>query len=132
MPFFDLTCKNNHEQKDVLLKVGERPACPTCGEPTETLWSGSSNVIGDDIPGGIEIKHGICNPDGSPKRYYSKSEIAKAAAAKGYANIVTHVTDPKSGSDKSPYTVRWVSPPVISEEERIRHWHEHEALLKNT
>lgn len=41
-------------------------------------------VIGDEIPGGLEVRHGICNPDGTPKRYYSKSEIRRAAAEAGY------------------------------------------------
>lgn len=40
-------------------------------------------VIGDEIPGGIEIAHGICNEDGTPKRYYSRSEIKLACAVKG-------------------------------------------------
>lgn len=41
-------------------------------------------VVGDDIPGGLEVKHGICNPDGSPRKYYSKSEIRRAASEAGY------------------------------------------------
>lgn len=41
-------------------------------------------VIADDIPGGLEIKHGICNSDGTPKKYYSKSEIKRAAYLAGY------------------------------------------------
>jgi hypothetical protein len=85
MPFYDLTCKNNHEQIDVLLKLGERPPCPICGEATSTLWRASSNVITDDIPGGLEIRHGICNEDGTPRKYYSKSEIVKEAKRKGYS-----------------------------------------------
>lgn len=107
MPFYDLTCKNNHNQIDILLKLGERPPCPTCGEATETLWlpSSSPNVIGDDIPGGILIKHGICHEDGSPKKYYSKSDMAKAAKAKGLTNYVVHTPPP--GTDKSNKTSKW-------------------------
>ena len=44
----------------------------------------SAYVIGDDIPGGIEIKHGICNEDGTPRRYYTKSSIKEAAYNQGY------------------------------------------------
>jgi hypothetical protein len=40
-------------------------------------------VWADDIPGGIEIANGICNEDGTPKRYYSKSEIRRACEVKG-------------------------------------------------
>ncbi len=36
----------------------------------------------DSIPGGVMIAHGICNEDGSPKRYDSRSEIAQACAVK--------------------------------------------------
>lgn len=106
MPLYDLTCKNGHEQLDVYLKVGERPPCPTCGEPTDTLWRTSSNIIADEIPGGIWIAHGICNDDGTPKKYYSKSEIARAAKEKGLTNRVEHITEP--GTDKNKYTKRWV------------------------
>jgi hypothetical protein len=80
------------------LVIGEWPFCPH--------GMGKSNVITDDIPGGIEIKHGICHDDGTPRKFYSKSEIAKAAKEKGLANIVTHVTTP--GTDKSPHTTRWI------------------------
>lgn len=81
------------------LVVGEWPFCPH--------GFGNSNVIGDDIPGGVDILHGICNDDGSPKRYYTKSDINKAAKAKGLVRLDTHVTDPKSGSDKNPHTKPW-------------------------
>lgn len=86
MPFYDLTCDNNHEQFDLYLKIGERPPCPTCGLPTYTLWRSSSGVIGDDIPGGVWVRHGICNPDGSPRKYYSKSEMKKEGDKRGLSN----------------------------------------------
>jgi hypothetical protein len=41
-----------------------------------TVWA-------DDIPGGVEIHNAICNADGSPRRYYSKSEIKLACEMKG-------------------------------------------------
>lgn len=44
----------------------------------------AANVIADSIPGGVEIKHGICNEDGTPRRYYSKSEMRDAAFAAGF------------------------------------------------
>ena len=37
----------------------------------------------DDIPGGVLMHNGICNPDGTPKRYYTHSAIRKACEAKG-------------------------------------------------
>lgn len=128
MPMYDLTCPSGHEQLDVFLKIGERPSCPTCGQPTETLWRGkSANVVDDSIPGGVEIRHGICNEDGTPRRYYSHSEINAEAKRRGYKNIVTHVTDPRSGSDKSPHTTRWVGVTTVSEEDRLKRWYEHES-----
>jgi hypothetical protein len=106
MPFYDLTCKNGHEQYNLFLKIGERPPCPNCSEPTETLWVGKSNsVISDEIPGGIWIRHGICNEDGTPKKYYSKSEMEKEAKRRGMTNKVEHVGT--KDSDKSRHTTRW-------------------------
>ncbi len=107
MPLYDLTCPCGHEQLNCYLRVGERPPCPTCGEPTETLWwTVAPNVVPDKIPRGVEIRHDLCNGDGSPRRYYSKSEMAREAARRGLRNHVEHV--PQRGSDKSPHTTRRV------------------------
>ncbi len=43
-------------------------------------------IISDEIPGGIWIQHGICNEDGTPRKYYSKSEMAKEASRRGLVN----------------------------------------------
>lgn len=83
---------------DKVIVIGDWPFCPHD--------KGNSSVIGDDIPGGLEIRHGLCNEDGSPRRYYSKTEIAKEAKRRGLVNIVEHVPEP--GSDKSKYTSKWV------------------------
>jgi hypothetical protein len=61
-------------------------ACPTCGQPTHdaTERTGAApGVIPDGIPGGIEIRHGLCNDDGTPRRYYSKTEIRREALHRG-------------------------------------------------
>lgn len=50
--------------------------------PLETRLPATA-VWADDIPGGIDIAHGICNADGSPRRYYSRTAIKKALRAKG-------------------------------------------------
>lgn len=63
-------------------------------------------VHGDDIPGGILMHHGVCNADGTPRRYYSKSEIVREAKRRGLHNHVEHIPD--RGSDKSKNTTRWV------------------------
>ena len=98
MPFYDLTCPNRHDQHDLWLKLGERPPCPTCGEPTETLWEGKRTAHGDECD--EWIYHGICNEDDSPRRYYSKSEMAREADKRGLVNVVRHVPG-------SPHTTDW-------------------------
>ena len=65
-------------------------------------------VIPDDIPGGVLIHNTICHPDGTPKRYYSKSEMKRAAAAKGYHNHVEHVPSPGSDKNRQNHTTRWI------------------------
>jgi hypothetical protein len=117
LPFYDLTCPNNHQQFNLWLKVGERPPCPACGEATETLWVGKgNNVIQDSIEGGLLIEHGrgLINPDGSPRRYYSKTEIAQAAKAAGLIPYVRHVPG-------STETVDWAAAidPVTMENARV-------------
>lgn len=80
--------------------------CEKCGKITERAWlTKPAAVIQDSIEGGIWIRHGICNPDGSPKKYYSKSEMRKAAEAKGLVNRVEHTTAP--GTDKNRHTTKW-------------------------
>ena len=66
----------------------------------------AASVHQDSIEGGLAIEHGLCNPDGSAKKYYSKREIAAEAERRGLVNYVQHVPD--RGSDKSRHTVRWV------------------------
>lgn len=73
--------------------------CPF--EPRKT----GMGVIGDDIPGGLEIRHGLVHEDGSPMKFYSKSAIEKEAKKRGLVNRVEHTTPP--GSDKAPHTTRW-------------------------
>jgi hypothetical protein len=69
--------------------------CERCHEPTTQgehgLWKcpllsmrrRSAAVWQDSIEGGIEITNGICNADGTPRRYYSKTEMREAMRAKG-------------------------------------------------
>ena len=59
------------------LHIGDFPFCH--GDP-EAHVQAVNGVIRDDIPGGILIKNAICHPDGSPKRYYSLSDIIREDA----------------------------------------------------
>jgi hypothetical protein len=79
---------------------------PFCNERDKSHGKGSFNVQPDEIPGGVLYEHGICHADGTPKRYYSKSEVAHALKEKGLMNLVEHKGS--RGSDKSPHTTRWV------------------------
>jgi hypothetical protein len=85
------------------LQVGDFPFCK--GRASDHA-PGRFGVIPDEIPGGMEIKHGLCNDDGSPRKYYSKSEMAAEAKRRGMLNYVVH--QGSKGSDKSKHTVRWV------------------------
>src|SRR5687768_1674383 len=85
------------------IRIGDYPFCKGVASahmPANPL------VIGDDIPGGVEIKHGICWPDGTPRKYYTKSEMARVAKENNLENLVRHT--PPQGSDKSKQTQRWV------------------------
>lgn len=81
----DIVCtKCGHAQIDVMLEYPWYPLCDVCGGITERLWSKVAAVRQDSIEGGVLIHHGICNEDGSPKRYYSRSEIKLACEVKGF------------------------------------------------
>ena len=118
--FIDMRCDRcSHVEADRYIDVDNLPQhggtgeAPCGGQFVRVLntesFGRAAGVIGDDIPGGVLIKHGICNEDGSARRYYSKTEIRQAAAAKGLSwggDHTVHV--PQRGSDKSPHTSRWV------------------------
>jgi hypothetical protein len=80
------------------LQVGDYPYC-------KGKWSdhegGHYGVVGDDIPGGVWIRHGICNPDGSARRYDTKSSITAEAKRRGLIQSPRHV-------DGDKHLSRWV------------------------
>lgn len=137
MPNYDRQCTDcGYILRDQLEKIGT-PSFPCdrdlCDGWMEKVWlQGACNgVIDDSIPGGLEIKNALCNPDGSPKRYDSHSDIKRAAEAGGWTNAVEHIGS--RGSDKSPHTVRWTGTPNCATPEleaaRVAAWHEHERQL---
>lgn len=67
-------CEKCHQE----IQIGGWPFCPH--PPSKTFYINS-----DEIPGGLEVKNGICNPDGTPRKYYSKSEIERAAYDAGWS-----------------------------------------------
>lgn len=56
--------------------------CWSCHNGTKLGIGGAAPAVhGDECD--VWINHGICNDDGSPKRYRSKAEIKQAAYEKG-------------------------------------------------
>lgn len=76
----------------------DRP-CPECGKPTvffDNQTDRSAAVIGDDIPGGLLVPNAICHEDGTPKRYYSRTDLKRALNEKGWTIV---------GDTPKPYRV---------------------------
>ncbi len=86
-----MTCERCHEPAD----HGEHGVwkCPLLARRrlAPAVWQ-------DSIEGGIEIAHGLCNDDGTPRRYYSKSEMREAARVKGL--IPYHEAYAESGNPR--------------------------------
>ena len=61
------------------------PVCAECGGSThhEHVFSERATaVLGDEID--VTIKHGPCNPDGTPRRYTSRAELKRESEALGW------------------------------------------------
>lgn len=83
MPTYDRRCTTCAKTIEVYERMSEDAAIACmCGGEAHRIIS-THQVTSDDIPGGILIEHGICYPDGTPRRYYSKSEMTKAAKKAG-------------------------------------------------
>lgn len=87
---YDLYCPACLKEFTDLFWDYEVPHCPDCKEEAclsnrrkPNHFGTAPGVVGDDIPGGMEIKHGLVNDDGSPKRFYSKTDIKREANRKG-------------------------------------------------
>lgn len=77
--------------------------CPSCGTPTalnyDEPFDRAPGLITDDIPGGVEIRHGLVDEAGNPRRFYSKTEMKAAANELGLK-----WADDTPGK---PYPVKW-------------------------
>lgn len=104
MPMYDLKCDEcGGTEIDVLEPIAAAPHTCECGGTLRRAWlTRTPAVISDSIRGGIEIRNGLCDENGKPVRYDSKSEIKRAAKAKGLQNVTEHIGDVEHGSDKAP------------------------------
>lgn len=102
-------CDNDHAFKHFMWASDPDPKCPTCKADVQHGYASNKAacVIQDSIEGGVYIRHGICNEDGSPRRYDSHSDMKREAKARGLLNLVEHV--PPKGSDKSIHTSKWIA-----------------------
>jgi hypothetical protein len=106
-PFACASC--DHREKVLGWDYDAPRQCPNGHGPLEGdlgQFDKAPCVIPDGIPGGMLVKHAICNPDGSPRRFDSQSELREYARARGWTNVVEH--KPLPGTDKSPHTTRWI------------------------
>jgi hypothetical protein len=121
MKQIDTKCPRcGHITEDVLLRERDSDGnyvMPRCGQWTEgtvdcnaiveRVYLGhAAHVSQDSIPGGMWIRNGICNPDGTPRRYDSFSDMRREAKARGLVNHVEHQGG--KGSDKSRHTQRFI------------------------
>lgn len=98
----DAVCPNEECGQQLLdIDVAEYPKCHVCD--TQMVWlprKGAGAVNQDTIEGGVMIAHGICNPDGTPKRYDSRADIARACKVKGIENYVVRGNESKRQYDR--------------------------------
>lgn len=81
-----MICSNCGHPSTKLSWLKERDGwCPSCFYAAEPKVNSAPMIATDSIPGGLEVKHGICNEDGSPRKFYSKSEIKSAAYETGWS-----------------------------------------------
>lgn len=105
MPMYDYQCDDCKLRKDNELRPMSDTTipCQICGGTMRRVWSTTAQAIGDEID--VEIKHGLCHADGSPRRFRSREALEKAAKEAGYLNYVEH--KPPPGTDKSRHTINW-------------------------
>lgn len=104
MPLHDKRCIECRKELTDVYETRERKVTTCeCGGQLENLYR-PGHVIGDEID--VEIKHALCWPNGSPRRFRSRQELARVAREHGYTNEVHHIGS--AGSDKNKNTQRWI------------------------
>ncbi len=109
MPLYDRRCGTCSLRRDDCYEQSTTSDYPcVCGGvmlriPMTSNPGAMGRAIGDECD--TVVRHGLCNPDGSPRRYTSKSEMRKEATKRGLVNHVEHKTEP--GTDRSKFTQKW-------------------------
>lgn len=105
---YDRACNHcGHQALDCYEPIAaDTPKCSQCelGRMERVWLARASGVIGDEID--ITVENGMCNPDGSPRRFTSRTELRREEVRRGWTNHVVH--QGTKGGDKSPHTSRWV------------------------
>jgi hypothetical protein len=105
MRMIDLHCLACGGVCEVLQRSGDALACRLCESlHVERIFTRGPTTRPDEIPGGIQIAHGLCNEDGTPRTYYSRSEIKMAAAVKGlvsWSEVYTEAKRAKRDRDEA-------------------------------
>ena len=90
-------CAAGHEEKRLAWDHELNQQRCQCGHPMDLKIEqrGSApGIVGDDIPGGIEIRH----LSDRPERFYSKTDIKRACNERGWT---------WNGDTPKPYDVAW-------------------------
>lgn len=75
--------------------------CPTCTTSTYLYIETKGDAPGiatDSLVGGLDVRHGVCWPDGSPRRFDSKTDLKRALNEAGLSI---------KGDTPKPYKVGW-------------------------
>lgn len=144
MRMIDVRCRLCGAVKETLQRnTGFIDRC-ICGGERKRIYATSpvtpSAVQGDDIPGGKWFKHGICNEDGTPKRYDTKHDITAALDKAGLMpleheipvtsdEIERNLARPGYENTKRPLACASTLN-VEDEAARKRAWHLHETQLQ--
>lgn len=77
--------------------------CPGTMERAWLMGARQNQVHGDEID--VTIQHGLCWPDGTPRRFRSREELKRVERNSPFTQHVEH--KPGRGTDKSKHTQRW-------------------------
>lgn len=79
------------------LQIGDYPFCS--GDSTKHTQVKEYAIIGDELPVGYAARHGVCHPDGTPRKFDTMTELKRALNEKGYK-----ISGDTPGK---PYKVNW-------------------------